>query len=244
MLLLSIQTFIALLVTMWLRSDYLGPQSSLPEDKKLKLFEFFGTFTRALCSLCELCLANYAPICRFLLETLHEVFWVPVVLYRLVMGFAVLGVINAVFISETFKVANTNDQIMMRTKKRAMEVHRRKMKYLFAHVTNKGTEKLTREEFKKALKNMDLQAWLASMDLEPRDADLLFDLLNIGDDDSTQLSVTELIEGVSHLRGPARAIDMRALMWKLEEIFGPELWKPTLHSQDPTDSSEGGPDEW
>ena len=39
------------------------------------------------------------------------------ILHKLVIGFAVVGVINGVFIQETFKVASSDNQIMMRTTK-------------------------------------------------------------------------------------------------------------------------------
>ena len=36
--------------------------------------------------------------------------------YKLVIGFAAVGIINAVFIQETFKVASSDDTVMMRQK--------------------------------------------------------------------------------------------------------------------------------
>merc|ERR1712118_27529 len=106
LLLCTMQTFIAMLIRFLLEIFYLGQDSPLSASQKFQLFEYFGTYTRTMVSLFEITMANWTPICRFLMEELHEAFMVPVVLYRLVMGLAVIGVINAVFMQETFKVVN------------------------------------------------------------------------------------------------------------------------------------------
>ena len=45
-----------------------------------------------------------------------EYFAIFNVAYKLVVGFAAVGIINAVFIQETFKVAASDDTVMMRQK--------------------------------------------------------------------------------------------------------------------------------
>ena len=49
----------------------------------------------------------------------QEYFAIFNVAYKLVIGFAAVGIINAVFIQETFKVAASDDTVMMRQKARS-----------------------------------------------------------------------------------------------------------------------------
>ncbi|CAE7232127.1 Scn11a, partial [Symbiodinium pilosum] len=58
--------------------------------------------------------------------------WIlPCLLHKLTVGFAVIGVINAVLMQETFKVAYLDDTVMVREKMRAMRAHVAKMSELF-----------------------------------------------------------------------------------------------------------------
>jgi hypothetical protein len=211
-MLVLIQMFVALVLSTFMRTVYMNPSSPLDEDEQLKLFEYFGTYPRSMVSLFELALGNWPTICRFLMETVNEFFCVFVILYKIILGIAVLGVTNAVFIQETFKAASADDTIMLRNKKRARAIHKRKMQHLFNSATASTGGVLTRPLFRELIKDVDVQTWLASMDLDTKDADLLFDLLNIGDDNMDELSLDELIDGIGMLKGYARAIDMKYLL--------------------------------
>merc|ERR1719428_1605785 len=101
---------------------YLADENShLDEHARLEAFEYFGTYWRAMVSLFELMLANWPTVCRFLMEEVHEVFGWLVVAYKLLVGFGVVGVINGVFIQETFSVAQSDEYIMIRSRLRQME---------------------------------------------------------------------------------------------------------------------------
>jgi len=213
MLLVFSQTFSAMIVTYFFRSAYFEQSSSLSEDAKLELYEYFGTFARTVLSLFELSLANWPPICRWLMENLNEGFMVVVLLFKFVMGIAVIGVINAVFMQETFKVAHTDNDIMVRMKTRATNLHQRKMESLFRVGDANGDARIERHEFLSVIKDKTVAVWLASMDMEHDDADMMFDLMK-GDDEC--LSVDELISGVSRLRSGARSIDLHRLLQKMD----------------------------
>jgi len=214
LLLVFIQTFSAIIVTQVFRSVYLEEPSNLSEDARLQLFEYFGTFTRSMLSLFELSLANWPPICRWLMENLHEAFMFFALAFKFVMGIAVIGVINSVFMQETFKIAHTDNEIMVRMKTRATSLHKSKMEKLFKLADEDGDERIQRDEFRKVLMDKTVSVWLASMDMDSSDADLIFDLMK-GDDDL--ISVDELITGVSRLRGGARSIDLRRVLAKMDE---------------------------
>lgn len=120
-----------------------------------------------------------------------------------------MGVVNAVFMQETFRVAATDDVIMLRQKERAVRIHSQKMRLLFAHADASQDGMVSLEEFRQVLSDPDLKTWLGSMDLDSSDVDQLFELLDNGDG---HLSVDELIKGVGKLKGAARGIDLTMLM--------------------------------
>merc|ERR1740130_2242438 len=106
----------------------------------LKMYEYFGSFTRCLLSMFEITLANWAPICRMLTEEISPWFIPICLLHKITVGFAVLGVINGCILQETFKVAAVDDVIMVRQKKREAANIKQKMMQLFVSLdsTNDG----------------------------------------------------------------------------------------------------------
>ncbi|CAE7818491.1 Cacna1i, partial [Symbiodinium sp. CCMP2592] len=134
-LLLVLQILLALLLNQILYTVYF-PSEDYPLAERLELFEYFGTFTRSMLSMFEITLGNWPPVCRLLSEKVSEWFMLLCVLHKLVIGFAVVGVINGVFIQETFKVASSDNQIMMRQKERSSNLHEMKMRQLFLEADN------------------------------------------------------------------------------------------------------------
>jgi Ca2+-binding EF-hand superfamily protein len=103
--------------------------------------------------------------------------------------------------------------MMVKTKVRAANEHKRKMEVLFRLADENRDGRLERDEFLEVLRDPTIKTWLASMDLAVDDQETLFDLLS-GDDGA--ISLEELIGGISQLKGPARSIDLRKLMRAIE----------------------------
>merc|ERR1719506_3590587 len=122
----------------------------------------------------ELTLGNWVPIARTLFEDVNEWFIVFTVFHKLSMGFAVIGVINGIFIQETFKVAACDDTIMFLQKERATKTHIRKMRTFFekADISSAGSVRI--EEWRAVMRDPRVCIWLAAQDLEPSDVDDLF----------------------------------------------------------------------
>merc|ERR1712113_213159 len=133
------------------------------------------------------------------------------------MGFAVVGVINAVFIQETCKVVQNDDEIMYRQGRRANRILAEKMRRLMATADTSGDEKLDREEFREMFQNTELKIWLASLEFKPKDVDALFDMMDGG---SGSLSVDDMIKGVAMYKGNARNIDLHTLIHRQKYLHG------------------------
>merc|ERR550514_1768541 len=124
----------------------------------------------------EITLGNWKPPCSALIFNAGE-FWMLFSLsHKFIIGFSVVSVITGVFIQETFKVATTNDEIMMLQKDRAIHTHVTKMKHLFEHADESGDGGLDVEEFEAVLSDPGVKKWLSAMQLDVRDVPSLFAL--------------------------------------------------------------------
>lgn len=214
-LLFICQLLFALVVQQILFGFYFDPNAA-NQEAQLRVYEYFGTFTRSLLSLFELTLANWPPVCRLLVEEVSEWWLLMCLLHKLTMGFAVIGVINAVLMQETFKVAYLDDTVMVREKMRTMRAHVAKMSELFHEADTSGDGKLDFEEFKQILKKHEVKVWLSAMELDVSNVKELFTMLDTGGDG--RLSADELVQGVSRLRGSGRAQDVRKILEMSEQM--------------------------
>merc|ERR1719498_1449333 len=165
---------VALFLTQTLHATYFSDVyastlSGADLEKHRKLFEYFGSFTRCLLSMFELTLANWPPVTRLLSEEVSEWFMILCLIHKITIGFAVIGVINGVILQETFKVAQTDDMVMVRQKKRATAILRKKMTLLFEALDNSGDGELDYEEFATISEIPEVKTWLAAMEIETED---------------------------------------------------------------------------
>ncbi|CAJ1336444.1 unnamed protein product [Effrenium voratum] len=198
---------IAFLLNQILSATYLMDQKIRLEDRQ-EVFAYFGTCSRAILSMFELTLGNWPVIARVLQDKVHEAYFIFSIAHKVTIGFAVIGVINGVFMQETFKVAGSDDKIMMRQRERERKLHTKKMKVLFEHADESGDGILDIEEFRQVMENPSVRTWLAAQDLHmnsPEASDQLFRLLDDGD---AALTAQELVEGVARLKGPAKSMDL------------------------------------
>jgi len=208
-LLVLVQTMIALILQYLVESYILNQEN--PAEAREEVFKFYGTFARTMLTMFEITLGNYMPPCRALVENVSEWYLIFSLTHKLIIGFSVVAVITGVFIQETFKVATTDDRIMLMQRERAARTHTRKMKQLFQSADASGDGALDLAEFKAVMGMPGVQTWLSAMELDVRDADSLFQLID--DDGDGQLTAEELIKGAGRLKGAARSIDV-AMMWR------------------------------
>eukprot|EP00928_Gymnodinium_smaydae_P043323 TRINITY_DN29052_c0_g1_i2.p2 TRINITY_DN29052_c0_g1~~TRINITY_DN29052_c0_g1_i2.p2 ORF type:complete len:344 (+),score=84.34 TRINITY_DN29052_c0_g1_i2:1545-2576(+) len=129
--------------------------------------------------------------------------------------FFFVGVINGVFMQETFKVASTNDRIMIRQKEKATKLHTKKMKHLFAQADDSGDGILNKDEFLEVMDDPSVKTWLAAMELDAGDPETLWELLDDGDG---HLTAEELVKGVGKLKGTAKSIDLVTLLHDFRRV--------------------------
>jgi hypothetical protein len=202
-LLTAVHTMVALFINYALESYML--HADMPVEARTKAYAYFGTFTRSFVTMWELTMGNYVPICRVLMDNVNEWWGVFMLIYKCSMGFAVMKVITGVFMQSTFAVAASDDDLMVIQKQRAGKILAAKMRSLLGRGDMDGDGVLDRDEFVRILKTQTTATWLSSMEVEVGDAGILFDMIDDGDG---QLTLDELIRGISRLKGGARSIDM------------------------------------
>merc|ERR1719197_718653 len=107
---------------------------SRPEELRREVFAYYGTFWRSMVTMFEITFANWVPTCRLLLDNVSEWFGLFFMVYRCVVGFAMLSVIQAVFIQQTMKSAQLDDEFMVQQKSREKEVYAAKLRRVFEHL--------------------------------------------------------------------------------------------------------------
>jgi Ca2+-binding EF-hand superfamily protein len=205
-ILLFLSQLMFTLVIFSVLNEFYFSNESNPLPERQELYGYFGTFTKSMFTMFELMLANWPPVARMLSEYVSEYFMFFAVLYKLSMGFSVIGVVNGVLMQETFKVVAMDDTIMVRQKEMAVNAHRVKMTRLFQRADGDGTGHLDIDEFRAVLSVPEIQTWLSSMDIGVSDVDFLF--AQCDENKTDKISVEDLIKGVSKIKGSARNVDM------------------------------------
>jgi len=213
--LLTFVQCVAGLVLATLCRDFIEEESNDPEVRG-EVFRYYGTFTRTILSMFEIMFANWGPPCRVLVENVSEWFSIFFLSYRCVLGFAVLNVVNAVFVQQTMKTASSDEELAFRQKEKDIALYNRKVKKLFKTIDSSGDGAINLEEFSKLVKSPKLQFWMSQLELEYHDLLSLFEFLDNGDG---QITLGEFLEGAQRLRGGAKAIDVWRMETKVEVLF-------------------------
>jgi len=214
----SVLTFVQFILAFALQQLVVGyiMNEQNAEERRMEVFMYYGTYTRSLLSMFELTLGNWIVPARALVENVSEWYMIFFLAHKLAIGFSCVSILNGVFIQETFKVATTDDRIMVMSKERVKRIHRAKMTVLFDHADMDGDGFIDFDEFQTCLADGELQIWLSAMELDARDSHTLFALLDA--DGDGKISCEELLEGVARLKGGARSYEMCFLQSNAREL--------------------------
>jgi len=204
---------------------------------RTSVFEYWGTFTRATHTMFEVTLANWGPRSWQLTNEVSEWYALFFICYKCIMGFAVVQVILAVFMQQTFKTAAMDEQIMIDEKKNQAAAILRHITRLFAIIDTSGDGKIDSDEFTTVMHDPNVKTWLGAIGLEDSDVLELFSLIDDGDG---SVGKEEFIEGVKAMRGFAKGTDMFAvkrMLKKLESVVMQVHMKVGCLSASPTDHS-------
>merc|ERR1712007_275196 len=114
----------------------------------LTVWEDWGTFTRAMITMFDITFANHSAATWRLVQYVSEWWALYLLVYKFVIGFAMVRVISGVFIQETFKVAEGNDDLMTLQKRRKSRRHKSKMTRFLKEADVNRNDHIELEELK------------------------------------------------------------------------------------------------
>eukprot|EP00913_Durusdinium_trenchii_P008588 g8064.t2 len=188
---------------------------TMDKEARRYVFQYWGTFTRTFLTMFEVLFANWAPSCRSLVDNVSEWFSLIFVAYRCIVGFALLNVVNSVFVSQTLKIADSDEEYLIKVRQKSQAQYRKKLENLFqaADVTNDGF--LTMDEFMRLLEDEKMHLWLSQLQLEYHDLMELFDMIDSGDG---RIDWKEFMDGAGRLKGQAKSMDVFRLETKVATL--------------------------
>jgi len=198
----------------YMLSDYMVNDDG-NEEARFQVFRYYGTFSKTLLTMFEVLFANWAPACRVLIDNVSEWYSVAFIVYRCFVGFAVLNVVNAVFVQSTMKVALADEEIIANEKARSQMAYQRRVNNIFRHADVSGDGFIDVAEFVRLLEHPQLQVWLHLLELDTTDLFALFKLLDDGDG---EISLEEFEMGIKRIKGTAKSLDLHLLAHSVHKL--------------------------
>merc|ERR1711920_1035458 len=194
-----------------------------------------GTYTTV--TMFEIHLANWAPARRVLVDEVSEWYGLFFIAYRCLAGFAVLNVINAVFIQQTMKVASDSHDVKIMQKQKEQESFQKRLRDLFDAMDTSGDKRLSVDEVEQMKDNPESLAWVEWLDIDVSDLEAMFEMFDDGDG---ELTADEFLAGATRLKGNARNIDMARVLCSVSRIEASLRSLPRVeeHSEEHKDANE------
>ncbi|CAE7318436.1 Scn10a [Symbiodinium sp. CCMP2456] len=193
-------------------------------DRREWLFIRYGSFFRAMYTMFEITFSGGWPgLVRPLVDEVSVLFVIPTLIYVVAIVFAALRLITALFVRSTMQVLNDDAaaailERMRRSAELQDQLHRDKLLQVFNDADADGDGYLTLKEFERMLTLPEIKHYLSVLDMDVRDARMLFHLLDDGDDIHGALSVQEFCEGIAKVRGNAKSADMVLLLHETGKV--------------------------
>lgn len=176
------------------------------------VFRHYGSASRAVYTMFEVTLSggwpNYA---RVLVESVSpwlSLFWV---IYVMTVVFAVIRIITAIFLRETLKEADLDEDMLISENMKQTDSMKAKLREIFHEADTSGDGFISLKEFKAMIDDPRVVASLQVYQLNAHEANGLFHLLDDGDG---RISMEEFLSGLVRLKGGARTVDMVSLLYE------------------------------
>lgn len=212
-LIFTMMLFIAVVLANFLSSFIRDADQEV--EIRMQAYLKWGSFWRALLSMFEITFANWGPHCWFLVDNVNELWGFFFIVWRTIVGFAVIQVITSVFIQHTFKTAQGDEDVMIQDKIKATECYMTHLDNLFTELDHNETGFFTKEDLEKALRHPRVKGWFAALEIDASDAPELFVMLDNGDG---EVNKEEFLDGLRQIKGAAKRMDQLRVMKDCQAI--------------------------
>lgn len=194
----------------------LDPDSPHKASDKQWLFDHYGTFMNASYTFFEITFSGGWPaLVRPLLEDFGFSFAFPCMLYVVLVVFAALRLISALFVRSTLQLlSNDTGAAVLERFEQSAELER-KLVALFHEADEEGDQSLTLEELRHLLSFPEIVHYFSILEVDVHDAEMLFHVLDDGDG---VLTVKEFCDGIPRIRGVAKSLDIVCLQREAREM--------------------------
>jgi len=180
-------------------------------DVRCWIFDNFGDAAKSSYTMFEITFSGSWPAtARPLVENVSPFFAVFWIAYIVVITFAVMRIIGAIFLSETIRAANNDSEMMVMSKIKERDSVAQRLRDFFVAADTSGDGLLSLPELQVMLDEPEVAAWLSVMELDDIEVLGLYELLD--DDGDGAVNCDEFVGGALRLKGNARAIDSILIM--------------------------------
>lgn len=185
---------------------YLVESCTPDDDLCLWAYQHYGGASRAAWTMFRVTLSGgwpkYADNLVDEVSSLYVIFWI---LYIVVVWFAVIRILTALFLRQTMEVASSDQEMMVLEKMKTKSTFADKLRNFFNKTADlDGDGYITREEFRIALSDPVACTSLQTLEIDTTEIENLFTMLDDGDG---KISFEEFLGGAARLKGAARSID-------------------------------------
>merc|ERR1712187_469674 len=134
---------------------------------------------------------------RPLVENVSPIYAVFYLTYIVVVVFAIIRIITALFLKDTLAQAASDAETQIIEAKKKRIVFEDKLLELFEHLDTSGDGCVSVHEFSQVFEDPDVQAWCALLDIQIAEVHALFDLIDDGDG---TITYSEFVNSMSRLK--------------------------------------------
>jgi hypothetical protein len=198
-----------------LMSSFLQDESA-DAALKMEVYELFGTSLRSTYTIFEVTFtASWVTMARMLIMEVNPLLawvWIPFVL---LINFAMMRVIGALFVKQTLVVANKDQEKLAKQEMKKKASFAVKLHAAFEVLDTSGDGVVTKPEFEDVLQRYGFKKVLAELELDEDDIRALFDIIT---DEDGEADYDEFLVGAMKLKSNARVFDTIQLMHEQLQI--------------------------
>eukprot|EP00415_Alexandrium_ostenfeldii_P000337 UN0337 len=210
MLLLSLIIYVFGVIFTQMASHEMASKTS---DDPLPLEQYFGSLMLSTATLFQSVTGGVDWL--YVMNTLLQghAFWTSsFIFYVAVSHLAILNVVAGVVFHVAIESAQHDQEIVVQSHLNMKEKYISQLRGIFKHLDSDCSGCITLQDFEDHLGDADLRAYLSALSLTTDEAWSLFKLLDVHG--TSLIDLDEFVSGCLRLRGNARSVDMRMLLYE------------------------------